>query len=157
VSRPMLVVVLNDCVTETKDAAWASKISISLAKSASERVSRSLDHDYIDSAGPHPGEQRLQGQTVERGSGQAAIIIMLGHQPPALTGLAADIGLAGFSKFVEARLWLALLPGLEHDRVLPGGMRVVHAHHRVEHLRERPRLVAVPDAVLLFAMGWTHA
>src|ERR1700731_1637123 len=37
----MLVVVLKDCVTETKDAAWASKISISLAKSASERVSRS--------------------------------------------------------------------------------------------------------------------
>jgi hypothetical protein len=37
----MLVVVLNDWVTDTKDTAWASKISISLAKSASARVSRS--------------------------------------------------------------------------------------------------------------------
>jgi hypothetical protein len=39
VSLPMLVVVLKDWVTETTP--WASKISTSLAKSASERVSRS--------------------------------------------------------------------------------------------------------------------
>ena len=41
VSRPMLVVVLKDWVTETNETPWASKISTSLAKSASERVSRS--------------------------------------------------------------------------------------------------------------------
>jgi hypothetical protein len=42
VSRPMLVVVLKAWVTEMKETACASKSSISLAKSASERVSRSI-------------------------------------------------------------------------------------------------------------------
>ena len=41
VKRPIEVVVLNCCVTETKDALVASRISTILAKSASERVSRS--------------------------------------------------------------------------------------------------------------------
>src|SRR6476646_10231466 len=39
---PIEVVVLNCCVTETKDAPRASRISTILAKSASERVSRSI-------------------------------------------------------------------------------------------------------------------
>jgi hypothetical protein len=42
VRRPIDVVVLNCCVTETKDAPLASRISTILAKSASERVSRSI-------------------------------------------------------------------------------------------------------------------
>jgi len=37
----MLVVVLKDCVTETKETSCLSNISTSLAKSASERVNRS--------------------------------------------------------------------------------------------------------------------
>ena len=41
VRRPMEVVVLNCCVTDTKDALWASRTSTILAKSASDRVSRS--------------------------------------------------------------------------------------------------------------------
>src|ERR1700733_12341053 len=41
VRRPMLVVVLKDWVTETKETPWASNVSTNLAKSASERVSRS--------------------------------------------------------------------------------------------------------------------
>src|SRR6202030_3148859 len=41
VNRPIEVVVLNCCVTETKDTPLASRISTILAKSASERVSRS--------------------------------------------------------------------------------------------------------------------
>ena len=41
VRRPIEVVVLNCCVTATNETAWASNSSISLAKSASERVSRS--------------------------------------------------------------------------------------------------------------------
>ena len=41
VNRPMLVVVLKDWVTETKETPWASNVSTSLAKSASDRVSRS--------------------------------------------------------------------------------------------------------------------
>ena len=39
---PIEVVVLNCCVTETKDAPRASRISTILAKSVSERVSRSI-------------------------------------------------------------------------------------------------------------------
>ena len=42
VRRPMLVAVLKDWVTETKDAPAPSSRSTSLAKSASERVSRSI-------------------------------------------------------------------------------------------------------------------
>ena len=41
VSLPMLVVVLNDWVTETKATPWASNSSTSLAKSVSDRVRRS--------------------------------------------------------------------------------------------------------------------
>jgi len=42
VKRPIEVVVLNCCVTETNDALLASRISTILAKSASERVNRSI-------------------------------------------------------------------------------------------------------------------
>src|SRR6202035_3743373 len=42
VKRPIEVVVLNCCVPETKDAPLASRISTILAKSVSERVSRSI-------------------------------------------------------------------------------------------------------------------
>ena len=41
VSRPIELVVLNACVTETKDTPAASKISTIFAKSDSARVSRS--------------------------------------------------------------------------------------------------------------------
>jgi hypothetical protein len=37
----MLELVLKDCVTDTNETPWASNSSMSLAKSASERVSRS--------------------------------------------------------------------------------------------------------------------
>ncbi len=42
VSRPIDVVVLNDCVTETKVTPFRSNTSTSLAKSASERLRRSI-------------------------------------------------------------------------------------------------------------------
>ena len=42
VSRPMLVVVLKDCVTETKVTLFASNTSTSLVKSTSERLRRSI-------------------------------------------------------------------------------------------------------------------
>ena len=42
VSRPIEVEVLKDWVTETKEAPAASSASTSLAKSASERVRRSI-------------------------------------------------------------------------------------------------------------------
>jgi hypothetical protein len=42
VSRPIDVVVLKDCVTETKVTPFRSNTSTSLAKSASERLRRSI-------------------------------------------------------------------------------------------------------------------
>ena len=42
VSRPIDVVVQNDCVTETKVTPFRSNTSTSLAKSVSERDSRSI-------------------------------------------------------------------------------------------------------------------
>ena len=42
VSRPMLVVVLNDCVTLTKVTLLRSNTSTSLAKSIRARLSRSI-------------------------------------------------------------------------------------------------------------------
>src|SRR5260221_10165048 len=48
VSRPMLELVLKDCVTDTNETSWASNSSMSLAKSASERVSRST---FVDAQG----------------------------------------------------------------------------------------------------------
>ncbi len=42
VSRPIDVVVLNDCVTETKVTPLRSNTSTSLAKSASDRLRRSI-------------------------------------------------------------------------------------------------------------------
>ena len=60
-----------------------------------------VDHNDIDPALPHLGEQRLQGRPVERGARQAAVIIVLGHKSPALAGLAADIGLARLALGIE--------------------------------------------------------
>src|SRR5580692_2057419 len=59
VKRPIEVVVLNCCVTDTKDAPLASRISTILAKSASERVNR--DHG-IDASGGDVCEQPLQSR-----------------------------------------------------------------------------------------------
>src|SRR5215467_9751878 len=87
VSRPMLELVLKDWVTDTNETPWASNSSMSLAKSASERVSRStgectivvaagdqppafvhLVHQHnVDSARPDIGQELLQRRPVERG------------------------------------------------------------------------------------------
>src|SRR5437660_7542439 len=63
VRRPIELVVLNCCVTETNDTASASKSSTSRAKSAGDRVKPVDlvdDHD-VDPAGWDIGDQVLQG------------------------------------------------------------------------------------------------
>src|SRR6201981_1470985 len=80
--RPIDVVVLNCCVTETKDASLASRISTILAKSASERVGvcdsrektsgdggEPCDFEpehFIDSTRRDVGEQPLERWPVHR-------------------------------------------------------------------------------------------
>src|ERR1700719_1250815 len=84
VKRPIEVVVLNCCVTETNDAPLASRISTILAKSASERVSRVdlVDDNGIDAPCRDVGEQPLQSRPTHRCAGEPAIIITRAHAHP---------------------------------------------------------------------------
>src|SRR6516225_7672596 len=96
VRRPIEVVVLNCCVTETKEAPLASRISTILAKSASERgqpVDLVDDHD-IDPPCRDVGEQLLQSRPTHRRAGEAAVIITRAQAHPAFVALAGDEGLA---------------------------------------------------------------
>ena len=71
-----------------------------------QRAGEAVDlvHHYdIDFAGAHLGQKRLQGGAVERSAGEAAVVVVVGRKPPALAGLAADIGLAGFALGIERR------------------------------------------------------
>src|SRR6266542_6078003 len=60
-----------------------------------------VDHYDIDLSGPDIREQGLQGGAVEGGAREAAIIVVVGNEPPALVGLALDVGLAGLPLGVE--------------------------------------------------------
>ena len=60
-----------------------------------------VDHDHVDLAGRDIGEQLLEGRAVEIAAGIGGVVIMLGQQPPALRGLALDVGLAGLALGVE--------------------------------------------------------
>src|SRR5262245_60472523 len=98
VSRPMLELVLKDWVTDTNETSWASNSSMSLAKSASERVSRSIVHQHnVDLARAHLGQELLQRRAVERGTGECAIVVAAGDQPPAFVRLALYICLTGLA------------------------------------------------------------
>ena len=101
VSRPMLEVVLNDWVTDTKETACWSNSSTSLAKSASDRVSRStLYHNDVDPAEPDSASSPA-GQDGRGGPREGAVVVAVRDQPPALVGLALDIGLAGLALGIE--------------------------------------------------------
>jgi hypothetical protein len=60
-----------------------------------------IDHHDSDLAGPDIGQEVLQGRAVERGAGEAAVVIALRDEPPAFMRLAFDIGLAGFPLGIE--------------------------------------------------------
>src|SRR5438270_4941537 len=112
VKRPIDVVVLNCCVTETKEEPLVSRISTILAKSASERVSRSipvglqsfqsLAEDLVNDDGVDPtrrdvGEQSLQSGPIHCGAGEPAVVISRAQAHPAFVALAVDEGLASFA------------------------------------------------------------
>ena len=86
VKRPIEVVVLNCCVTETKDAPLASRISTILAK-IGERAGQPVD--LVDDQGVDPSrgdivEQLLQRRPIDRRA----------PAHPAFGPLAVDEGLA---------------------------------------------------------------
>jgi hypothetical protein len=60
-----------------------------------------VDHDDVDFAAADIVEELLQGRTLEGGAGQAAVVVPGADQPPALVGLALDVGLAGLALGIE--------------------------------------------------------
>jgi hypothetical protein len=66
VSRPIEVVVLNCCVTETNDTLCLSNSSTSFAKSASERCQSVdlIDDDHVDLAGLNVVQEPQKGGSV---------------------------------------------------------------------------------------------
>ena len=62
-----------------------------LAKSASDRVSRSRRRSRR-SVWLHVGQELLQSRPFHRPAGEAAVIVTVTDQPPALVCLALDVG-----------------------------------------------------------------
>src|SRR5216684_3241851 len=52
-------------------------------------------------AGSDISQKLLQGRAVEGGARESAIVVVVGDEPPALMGLALDVGLAGLALGVE--------------------------------------------------------
>lgn len=93
---------LKDWVTETKVTPWRSNTSTILAKSLSERVSRStLYDDRVDLAVRDVGEQPLQCRPVQGAARDPAIVVHCRQRRPALVLLAGHIGLAGLALGIQ--------------------------------------------------------
>ena len=73
-----------------------------------------VDDDAVDLAGLDVGHEALQGGPVHVAAGEAAVVVAVGQQRPALSGLAADVGLARLALGVQGveLLLEALLGGL---------------------------------------------
>ena len=94
---------MNDWVTETNETPCCVEQLDQLGEigqRAGEPVDL-VDHHDVDLAGPDIGQELLQGRAVERGAREAAIVVVVGNEPPALMRLALDIGLAGLALGVE--------------------------------------------------------
>src|SRR5215208_6759070 len=60
-----------------------------------------VHHHEVDPASPNIAQQGLERRPFQRGPGEAAIIIMIWDEPPALLRLALDIGLTGLALGIE--------------------------------------------------------
>ena len=60
-----------------------------------------IDDDHVDPSGLHIGQELLQRRPVHRPAGEAAVIITVMDQPPALVRLALDICFARLPLGVE--------------------------------------------------------
>src|SRR3984893_4096541 len=98
----MLDVVLNDWVIDTNDTPLIEQLD--QLGEGGERAGEAvdlIDHHDGDLASPDIGQELLQGRAVEGGSREAAIVIAVWNQAPALMRLALDIGLAGLPLGIE--------------------------------------------------------
>src|SRR6516225_1780797 len=99
VKRPIEVVVLNCCVTETKRRAPGVEDLDDLGK-IGERAGQPIDlvddHD-VDPPRGDVGKQLLQSRPLHRRAGAPAVIIPRAQAHPAFVPLAVDKGLAGLA------------------------------------------------------------
>ena len=88
VSRPIDVVVLNCCVTETKLTPCWSNISIILREvhQRSAEAVDLVDHDAVDHPPLDVGQQSLEGRPVHVGTGIAAVIVRIRNYLPTANG-----------------------------------------------------------------------
>src|SRR4029453_7229072 len=69
-----------------------------------ERAGQPVDlvnQHNVDLAGPDIRQELLQGGALERGTGEGAVVVAAGDQPPALVRLTLYIGLAGLALGIE--------------------------------------------------------
>jgi hypothetical protein len=52
-----------------------------------------VDDNHIDAAGPHSDEESLKGWPLHRAARETAVVEVIADEPPALMGLALDVGL----------------------------------------------------------------
>src|SRR6218665_2515900 len=108
VSRPIEVVVLNCCVTETKDTPLRSNTSTSLAKSgrlSGEAVDLVDDHG-VDLSGLDVRHQAAQRRAFHVAAGVAAVVVAIADGNPAFMPLAGDEGQARVALRFEAVVFL---------------------------------------------------
>jgi hypothetical protein len=60
-----------------------------------------VDHHHVNQAVLDIREEPLQGRAVQRAAGDAAVVIVIAHQRPALRALTGDVGLASLALGVE--------------------------------------------------------
>ena len=95
--------VLKDCVTETKVTLCAVE-HLDQPGKVHQRAGQPIDlvdDDDVDLPRLDVGQQALQGGPLQRAAREAAVVVAVGHQKPALGLLAGDIGLAGLALGVE--------------------------------------------------------
>src|SRR5271166_1621136 len=101
VRRPILLVVLNACVTDTNDALRVEDLDDLGEISQRSRQSVDVDDDYVDLVGTNVVQELLQRRAIHRASGIGSIIVERGENRPTFVLLARDVGLAGFALCIE--------------------------------------------------------
>lgn len=128
-------------MTETKVTPLRSNTSTSLAKvrqRAAEAVDL-VDHHHVDEPVLDVRHQPLEPGPFQRATGDAAVVILVAHQYPALGALAGDVGFAGLALGVEAvelllQTFLGGFPGVDRAAELADDLRFIRGLRHVRPL-----------------------
>ena len=87
-----------------------------------------VDYDHVHLAGLDVGEEPPQCRTLQRAAGDAAVVVAVGNEQPALRALAEDVRLASLALGIQAvegllKALLAALPGVDGAAQLAGRRR----------------------------------